>query len=368
MKRTVGYIFIVFLCTLLILNPEKSIQYASSGLNLCTEIIIPSLFPFFVCSGLLIYSGLCEVIAKIFSPIMKPLFNVNPTGAAAFVLGAISGYPTGAVTAGQLYEGMYLSKSEAERLLAFCNNSGPLFILGTVGVSIYHSTTAGIILYVSHILGAITTGIVFRFYKTKTFSAPTNRINTVKKSASQIFSDSIQDSIKNMLTVCATILFCSVISRLLCDILSLNGTVLAVFSSFLEFVSGLGNISYLDLSTLQKLLLSSAVCAFAGISVHLQVMGVISKTGLSLKPYIIGKILHAFFATLYTFIILKITPLEQSVFVGLNSEQKMGLGFFIGALCVMLFCLGVCVLFLMYTITCVLKKQKLKNLNKVNAT
>ena len=86
MKRTVGYIFIVFLCTLLILNPEKSIQYASSGLNLCTEIIIPSLFPFFVCSGLLIYSGLCEVIAKIFSPVMKPLFNVNPTGAAAFVL------------------------------------------------------------------------------------------------------------------------------------------------------------------------------------------------------------------------------------------------------------------------------------------
>ena len=68
---------------------------------------------------------------------MRPLFNVAPAGATAFVLGIISGFPLGAICAKDLYKAGNLSKPEAERLLTFCNNSGPLFIIGTVGAAIY---------------------------------------------------------------------------------------------------------------------------------------------------------------------------------------------------------------------------------------
>ena len=350
MKKIIGYMTVVFLCTLLILNPAKAVGYASEGLLLCEEIIIPSLFPFFVCSGLLVYSGFCEVLAKMFSPVMRPLFNINPTGAAAFVLGLISGYPQGAVSTGQLYEGMYLSKSEAERLLAFCNNSGPLFILGTVGISLYHSLEAGIILYIAHILGAISVGIVFRFYKITSFSAPTARIDTDKKNVSQIFSAAISDSVKNILTVCASVLFCSVLSKLIMDLFTLSLPVEALIASFLEFVSGLGKISYLTADTITKLLMSAAVCAFAGISVHLQVMGVVSKYGLSLKPYILGKILHAFFAVLYTFILLKLFPVTQSVFSYSATENTMSLGFFTAAAAMLILAATITVIFIVHLI------------------
>lgn len=348
MKKVLGYGLVLSLCCILFINPEQSVYYASKGLALCGDIIVPSLFPFFVCSGLLVYSGFCEVLAKLFSPVMKPLFNINPSGAAAFVLGLISGYPQGAVTAGQLYDGMYLSKSEAERLLAFCNNSGPLFILGTVGVSVYHSVNAGIMLYAAHILGAISVGIVFRFYKSDTYNAPVNSINTKKQNVSEIFSQAITDSITNILKVCAAVLFCSVISNLIMDMLMINDYCKAVIASMLEFVSGIGRISYLDAGMSEKLLLSAAVCAFAGISVHLQVMGVVAKSKLSLKPYIIGKFLHSAFAVLYTFIFLKLFPVTENVFSTVTGNRALSLGFFMSSVFVILLTITLIIIFTIF--------------------
>ncbi len=329
MKKLFIYSILIFLVTLLVLNPEKSIIYAQNGIKLCEEIIIPSLFPFFVCSGLLVYSGFCEVLSKIFKPLMKPLFNINPTGSAAFILGLVSGYPLGALTACQLHENLYISKSEAERLLAFCNNSGPLFILGAVGVSMYHSPQAGILLYCAHILGAISVGILFRFYKPTDFNAPQSEVETKQKTISELFSIVLTNSIQSILTVCASVIFCSVMANLIMDMFTVNDTARAILQSGFEFTSGLLNISYLNISLYSKLIMSAGVCAFAGFSVHMQVMGICTKSNLSLKPYIIGKLLHAIFAIFYTFILLNLFPVTTSVFLSNTQNAKISAGFFI---------------------------------------
>ena len=187
MRKKILYASLVGVTLLLILNPQKSVMYAQNAMELCGSVIVPSLFPFFVCSGLLIYSGFCELLAKAMQPVMKPMFNVNGSGAAAFVLGIISGYPLGAVTACRLYEKNYLSKTETERLLAFCNNSGPLFILGAVGISMYHNPRIGIALYAAHILSAILTGLLFRFYRKNDFNAPAAELGVEEKSFSEMF-------------------------------------------------------------------------------------------------------------------------------------------------------------------------------------
>lgn len=332
MKKIILYIFLCSITTLLVLNPQESIFYAKEGINLCLDIIIPSLFPFFICSGLLVYSGFCEVLARLFNPIMKPLFNINPTGASAFVLGIVSGYPIGAATACELYNSLYISKSEAERLLAFCNNSGPLFILGAVGVSMYHSVRVGVILYVCHILGAITVGILFKNYKKDTFCAPRAKIETREQNISLIFSEVLKNSIQNILIVCGTVIFMSAITNVLLDIASFNSVFSTLFLSLSEFVSGLKSVSSLNLDIFYKLLLSAWICAFAGISVHLQVMGVVSKTGLSLKPYILGKILHGFISLFYTFIALKILPYKEPCISVFNQSQKYNFSFFTSSL------------------------------------
>lgn len=110
-KKILIYLFAVGAVVLLIKNASSAIRYASDAIDLCLEMIVPTLFPFFICSGILIYSGFCELLAKAFQFCMYPLFRISPVGSSAFILGIVSGYPLGAVTAGELYANNYISKN-----------------------------------------------------------------------------------------------------------------------------------------------------------------------------------------------------------------------------------------------------------------
>lgn len=305
MKNKFFVAFTLMVIGLLIIKGENAIMYSRDALFLCTDMIIPSLFPFFVCSGILVYSGFCREISKLFSPVMKPLFNINPNGSSAFVLGIISGYPLGAVTACQLYEAGYISKSETERLLAFCNNSGPLFILGSVGVGLYMGLDVGILLYASHILGAILVGICMRSHSKEKHSAPKYELSIKEASFPEIFRTSTVNATNSMLLVCGTILFFSVASRLFLDIIPFELPPL-IYGLF-EFASGNVLISTSGTPLPLKLIWASVVTGFAGLSVHMQVMAVTSNHGLSVKPYIFGKILHGLFSGAITFILIRLT-------------------------------------------------------------
>ena len=121
----------------LVLFPAQAAEAAKDGLLLCYNVIIPSLFPFFVLSTLVVELGLVSYLGRLLSPLMRPLFRVPGEGATALALGFVGGYPVGARTTLSLYEKGLCTKTEAERMLAFCNNSGPAFILGVVGIGIF---------------------------------------------------------------------------------------------------------------------------------------------------------------------------------------------------------------------------------------
>ncbi len=131
----------------LVVWPEQSMEAARTGLQLCYNVIIPSLFPFFVLSSLVVELGLAGYVGRAREGIMRPLVNVPGSCASAVALGFIGGYPVGARTAISLYEKGMCTKTEAERLLAFCNNSGPAFILGVVGAGVFSSSRVGVLLY-----------------------------------------------------------------------------------------------------------------------------------------------------------------------------------------------------------------------------
>lgn len=127
--------------------------------------VIPSLFPFFIATELLGYTNIIPKIGKLLNPIMKPIFNVPGCGAYAMLMGIISGYPIGAKIVTNFRESGMCSKEECERLLAFTNNSGPLFIIGTVGISLFCNSLIGVLLFITHLLACLTVGFIFRFWK-----------------------------------------------------------------------------------------------------------------------------------------------------------------------------------------------------------
>lgn len=314
MKKFLLQAAVAAIIVLIITNASATVEYAKNALDICFGIIVPTLFPFFVCSGLLIYSGFCETVAKVFRFCMRPLFGVSEMGASAFVIGILSGYPLGAITAGELFKNGYITKTEAERLLAFCNNSGPLFILGSVGVAMYSDMRVGIALYVCHILAAITTGVLFRFYKRKDYVAPKTIMTSPERSVGEIFSISLSNGVSNMLTVCGAVLFFGVVSQLVISYLPSEGVLSSVAAALMEFVTGTLRVSGLDLPLAQKLIITAFVVGFAGLSVHLQVMAATHRYGLSLLPYIFGKFIHGIIAAFYTYIYLCVNPVTEAVF------------------------------------------------------
>lgn len=113
----------------MIIFSSNSYQTAKDAFLLWTNNVVPSLLPFFVCIDLLKHTPFVKIIGKILTPIMRPFFGVPGCGAFAVSMGMTSGYPSGAKISADLYENGECNKEETERLLAFTNTSGPLFII-----------------------------------------------------------------------------------------------------------------------------------------------------------------------------------------------------------------------------------------------
>lgn len=304
------------------------------GLALWADSVLPALLPFFIATELLSYTNVIPFLGKLLNKFMRPIFNVPGEGAFPFIMGIISGYPVGAKIVTKLRENNTCTKEECERLLAFTNNSGPLFIVGTVGVSLIGDTTIGITLLIIHILASITVGILFRFWKsnkvlTRNYKFSYNYLsysrsennNTVSFSnLGEILGKSIMNSINTVVMIGGFVVLFSVIisilensntlyilSVLIYPILDLlhipHEFSIGLLSGIIELTNGLNTISTIPIKEYSyTILLSSFLLGFGGISVLLQVFSIISKTDISIKPYLIGKILHAIISAIYFFI------------------------------------------------------------------
>lgn len=322
-KYFMTIICLIFLFSLVIFS-ETNLIAAKNGLVLWATAVIPSLFPFFVATELLCNTNLIYVSGKYLKNIVKKVFNVPGEGAVALIMGIISGYPTGAKVIVTLKEKDVLSKEEAERLLAFTNNSGPLFILGTIGISFLNSKKIGYILLITHILACITVGCIFRNWKKyKISNFYTYKNDSLKKNMrisdfGEILGSSIKKSIGTILNIGGFIVFFSVVISILetsnifniilnvIDKIGFNGEMLiGILKGIIELTNGAKAISLLGTTVINVCVLAFLI-GFGGLSVLFQVYSIISKENISIKPYIYGKLLQGVLAFFYTLIFLNL--------------------------------------------------------------
>ena len=304
----------------LLLYPQASMEAARTGIQLCGNVIIPSLFPFFVLSSLVVELGLAEYLGRLLERLMRPLFNVGGACASAFALGFIGGYPVGAKTAISLYQNGMCTKTEAERLLAFCNNSGPAFILGVVGAGVFASSRVGVLLCLAHALASICIGVLFRFYGAGQERKSGGRRGTTPRFRAPRFTAAFTGAVKNSflstLNICAFVIFFTVVIQMLVTsgflpgVAQVLGTVLAPFgmtpewarrllTGLVEISSGVWTLS--GEGTLSgRLTMAAFILGWAGISVHCQVLSFLGDSGLSARTYLLGKLLHGGLAALFT--------------------------------------------------------------------
>ena len=175
LKRNILPLSFALFAILLVVFSKSNLLAASNGLVLWATCVVPSLFPFFVITNLLTHTKIVDWIGKFLDKLMRPLFNVPGIGGFAFVMGLISGYPVGAKIVSDFRENGSITKDEGERMLAFTNNSGPLFILSSVGISLFGDTKTGLLLLATHILSCITVGIILGKFSKKSDEEYRNR-------------------------------------------------------------------------------------------------------------------------------------------------------------------------------------------------
>lgn len=311
----------------LVAAPGEAIAGAKDGLTLCFNVIVPSLFPFFVLSSLVVDLGLAAYLGRAMEGLMRPLFRVSGSCAAAVALGFIGGYPVGARTALQLYQQGLCSKPEAERLLAFCNNSGPAFILGVVGAGIFGDSRVGFLLYLTHALASLLVGLLFRFYggsQRRRSAVPRPKpIQAVTVPAA--FTGAVARSFQNTLNICAFVVFFSVVLQLLSafGVFAALARLLAMagfepewarrlVAGLLELSSGVSSLRG-GTQLAGRVSMAAFMLGWAGLSVHCQVLSFLVDSGLSAKTYLAGKLCHGLIAAGLTWCLTRLFPLSAPV-------------------------------------------------------
>ena len=264
---------------------------AAEALSLCARSVIPALFPFLVVSSLLLSLGLGELLSPMLAGLMEPLFRVDGVGSSALLLGLVGGYPIGAKTAADLYRGGRLSRPEAERLLAFCNNSNPVFLISVLGVGVFGSVRAGVWLWLIHLLSSLLTGLLFRNHggPARRQAGGTAAFQVVSLSAA--FVAAVRESLSGMLSVCAFVTFFYVLARPLASLGGWLGPVLVGLTELFSLTPLLRPDRF-------GFILASAMAGWGGLSVLCQTAAVLEGSGLRLQSCAAGKAVQGLLAGL----------------------------------------------------------------------
>ena len=292
---------IIFLLFCMITNPERYITTSLNGISAWAFNVLPSVLPFMFFTRFLSSLNTMQKLTKPFSKLSGFLFKTPSISLYAFVMAILSGYPVGSKLVADLFMQGQISKEDAFKMISFCSTSGPMFIVGAVGIGMFKSVKIGYILFASHMFSAIINGIIFRYIKLK------NNEKTQKKLISDAdfdFSDIVLSSITAILSVGLIITVFFIIIETLMPVFNLfSPSVSALLQGIIEITKGSLSLSLLPSKNLSTVL-CSFVISFGGLSTFLQSITMISKINMPAKLFLLQKIMHGLLSCIITFLLV----------------------------------------------------------------
>lgn len=315
-KNSFVIICACFLVFALLRYPQAMLEAGAKSVTLWFNQVLPSLFPFMVACGLLLRMGAAEMVGEWLRPLMKPLFGLPGISAFPFFLGIFSGYPLGAKITASLYEEKKITLLQAEHILTFCNNPGPLFLVGTVGAAFFQLPFWGYIFLISCFFGALATGILFRvFYSAKHNHNFIPYKKTSTSSITECLPQTIADSIDTITQIGGYIILFGVtveafhqtgVFNFLGHIFSFlpvsQEFLCGVWGGILEMTNGTFLLSSAPDSLYLRLTASCMLVAFGGLSILCQTFGVLRNVPIKKSRYIAAKICNCIFSGIFFFV------------------------------------------------------------------
>ncbi len=319
MKHSAAWVFpFVTACTLgfMVLHPQDTLDAALQGFLLWGKVVLPSLFPFLIAANLLFASGLVNRLEMLLKPVMQPLFHLPGCAALPVFMGFTSGFPVGAILTRRLYDEHRIRLTEAEHLLAFTNNSSPLFILGTIGAGLFHAPALGLLLLCVHNGSNLLVGLLLRFTHPCPEKQPSRPSANEPADAASIgtrLSDAIRNAFSSTTLIAGFIVIFSVLTRML-SVWGIIGYLSRPLTPVLEllhlppetaegFLHGLFEMTIGCQATAEstadpysQLLLISLLLAFSGLSILAQIMSIMASVPIRWSRFFLARGLQMLFS------------------------------------------------------------------------
>lgn len=318
-QKTISLLIITILITttiLFLVYSKEVMETVTFSISIWKDNLLPSLFPFFIVSELLINYGLVELLSEALKNFMNKVFHLP--GEAAFVIigSLISGFPSSSKYINELLITKKISVKNAEYLLKFNHFSNPLFVIGTIGTLLLNNKKLGLLILLVHIISNFLIAIIFR-PKNCDYSSNSSFINGLDKmnkkriehnsSFVSVLTESIFKTFKTLILLLGVITFFLIISTLIKQVIPTNDLTYSIISGLLEMTGGIKNISSLNFPIQFKASIITFFISFGGFSIHMQVMSILSNYKIKYIPYFISRLLHGIIASTIVYIILTVT-------------------------------------------------------------
>lgn len=309
-------VFSVSACILILIFPDETSAGAKDGLEFCAGVLVPSLFPFMVISSFTIESGLCSLLEKPFSKIIRCLFNLPGICTSTIIMSLVGGYPVGARGIRSLYEKGLITEKQAQQMAYFCVCSGPGFLITFVGASLYRNKNIGFILLFASVISVLILGIsigLFNRNKRKINTENTTYLKPKLADFSQSLAKSASDASRGVIEMCALVVFFNVFIEF-GEMVIKNQNALKAFYILNEVTTASSN-----LSVNTPIYIIAFALGFGGLCVHFQVFQGLKDIKINKLLFFIFRIIQGILTSLFTNIILCFFPVSEEVF---STTQK----------------------------------------------
>jgi len=306
MKKSL--LFALIFLMLLFMFPSLSVKGAKEGLLLWFNTIIPTLFPFILMTNILRELDGIRIFQKLFGRFTQKLFKTSVNSGYPIIAGFLCGYPMGAKTVSDTYEGGSITLAEANYLLTFCNNPSPMFIINYIILTNLKDPHLilpfFIIIYLSTYFNAKIQYIAFRREDASRWFKPKNMITTAEcdEDKSGFFDRCILDSFELLCKIGGYLMLFSILNQYILSLPMLNEIHKIMISGLFEQTTGLAMLVQGPLDMTMKIVLSIFITCFGGLAIAAQTYSVIHNQGLSIGKYLIGKTLHSLIASILAFL------------------------------------------------------------------
>lgn len=335
-------------CVCLLITPGTSIEGAKDGLNYSFGVLVPSLFPFMFLSHFAVEYGISQRLAPALRGLTEKLFYLPGEAGVTILLSFIGGFPVGASGINSLIKENKITQNQAKRMLCFCVNSGPAFMISVIGIQLYKNVILGVALLISQILASIAVGVFLGILARK--KEPIQRSVTtdacVHRDFATSFISACTDACKSTVNLCALVILFSTLTRIISDgfKLSEDSLIYSFVNSLLEVTSGCNALA----DDRAPLYWVAMAVGWSGISVHFQIFSAANNVRVNKAVFWLFRLINGLVSAAAVYIITRFIKQDSEVFSNITeTSTTLSSSTFYGSLA--LFCASILFLIFIHT-------------------